>query len=282
MSNNSKSRAKKYMNVIGWAVIAYTVYCIFLFLLQRSVLFPTQYTQTVPGVAQKHPRMEILWLDTGFGRVESWFMPADPVDKKRPSPLIIYAHGNAELIDLWPHEFSSLNRMGVSVLLVEYPGYGRSAGSPSQKSITEAFVSAYDRVSVRPDVDASRIILFGRSLGGGAVCALSRNRPVKAIILMSTFTSVRAMAKRYLTPGFLVRDPFDNRSALEKYPGPVLIFHGKYDTVIPYTHGKSLSRAARNVKLITYQAGHNDCPPDWDLFWQDVKAFLLETGSIRM
>jgi len=270
------------MNIIGWAIVAYAVYCIILFLLQRSVLFPTQYTQTVPGAAERYPDMEILWLDTGFGRVESWFMPADPVDEKRPSPLIIYAHGNAELIDLWPHEFGNLTRMGVSVLLVEYPGYGRSAGSPSQKSITEAFIRAYDEVVSRPDVDASRVILFGRSLGGGAVCALSKHRPAKAIILMSTFTSVRAMAKRYLAPGFLVRDPFDNRSALETYRGPVVIFHGKFDTVISYAHGKSLSRSTQNAKLITYQAGHNDCPPDWGLFWLDVKAFLLETGSIRM
>ena len=87
------------------------------------------------------------------------------------------------------------------------PGYGRSAGSPSEKSITEAFLAAYDAITTRDDVDPSQVILFGRSLGGGAVCALSKYRPIKALILMSTFTSVRSMAKipcpRFSSPGSL-------------------------------------------------------------------------------
>ena len=168
----------------------------------------------------------------------------------------------------------------MAVLLVEYPGYGRSAGSPSQSSITEAFVAAYDALIARKDIDASRIVLFGRSLGGGAVCALSIKRPSAAQILMSTFTSARSFAKRYLAPSFLVRDPMDNLAAVEQYEGPILVIHGRHDTVIPYSHGISLHKAARAGKLITYDAGHNDCPPDWEVFWKDIEAFLVENKII--
>jgi fermentation-respiration switch protein FrsA (DUF1100 family) len=170
--------------------------------------------------------------------------------------------------------------LGIGVLLVEYPGYGRSKGTPSQSSITETFVTAYDMLTARADVDASKIILVGRSLGGGAVCALAAKRPAAVLILMSTFTSARSFATKYLIPGFLVRDPFDNLSVVRSFYGPVLIMHGKRDEVIPYKHGLALHRAARNGKMITYDSGHNDSPPDWDIFFREVESFLKDAGIL--
>jgi hypothetical protein len=170
--------------------------------------------------------------------------------------------------------------MGVGLLLVEYPGYGRSAGSPSQESISETFIKAYDRLAARQDVDASRIVLFGRSLGGGAVCDLALKRPSAALILMSCFKSVSAFAVRYLAPAFLIRDPFDNLSVVRQYPGPVLVIHGNFDEVVPFSHGRALHAAAPNGKMIAYPAGHNDCPPDWAVFWRDVEEFLRTHGIL--
>lgn len=277
MENRSNSWLKRFMSIIFWIILCYAVYCGLLFLLQRSIIFPTQYTVSIAGMSHNFPTMEIIWLETGSGKVESWFLPAIGKTEGKPAPIVIFGHGNAELIDSWPQEFTKLTRLGIGVLLVEYPGYGRSAGSPSEKSITEAFLAAYDVITARDDVDSSQVILFGRSLGGGAVCALSKYRKTKALILMSTFTSVRSIAKKYLAPSFLVRDPFDNQSAVEKYLGQVLIIHGKFDTIIPYSHGRSLFKSARDAELITYKAGHNDCPPNWDMFWRDLEMFLKRT-----
>jgi fermentation-respiration switch protein FrsA (DUF1100 family) len=97
---------------------------------------------------------------------------------------------------------------------------------------------------------------------------------------MSTFTSAKSFAKKFLVPPFLVRDPFDNLEVVKKYPNPMLIIHGKNDTLIPYSHGKALQAAARRAEMITYSAGHNDCPPDWDVFWKDVEGFLRINGII--
>ena len=96
-------------------------------------------------------------------------------------------------------------------------------------------------------------------------------------MLISAFTSTRPFATRYLAPGFLIRDPFDNLSVVRSYTNPILIMHGKFDTIIPYSHGKTLYKAARDGKMITYPSGHNDCPPDWDIFWKDIEMFLQET-----
>ncbi|MGD9289583.1 MAG: alpha/beta hydrolase, partial [Desulfobacterales bacterium] len=180
----------------------------------------------------------------------------------------------------WPDTLGGFARLGVALLLVEYPGYGSSAGSPSQNSITRVFVAAYDDLASRDDIDASRIVFFGRSLGGGAVCALARQRDAVALILMSTFTGVRPLAKRFLVPRFLVRDPFDNLAVVRNYPGPILVIHGRHDEVIPFSHGTELYRASQRGKMIAYDAGHNDCPPDWNIFWQDIASFLREIGII--
>ncbi|UCD82768.1 MAG: alpha/beta hydrolase [Desulfobacterales bacterium] len=268
------------LKYILWPLCLYIVYCGLLFLLQRQMMFPRGMIPTPTSSDSQIPGLEKIWLEFEFGKVETWYIPPVSDGRTGPAPAVIFAHGNGELIDFWPEELYGFARIGLAVLLVEYPGYGRSAGSPSQKSITDTFVAAYDVLASRRDVDPKRIVYFGRSLGGGAVCALAAQRPSAALILISTFTGVRSFAKRYLAPSFLVRDPFDNLSVVENYPAPVLIMHGRHDTVIPYSHGIALHRATKNGKLITYEAGHNDCPPDWKVFWQDIQSFLRKNNII--
>jgi uncharacterized protein len=256
-------------------LVLYVVYCGLLFIFQRQVLFPrgmipTPAQSPLPGI----PGLEKLWLTTRFGRVEAWFLPPLNGLGQTKSPAVIFGHGNGELIDYWPEALSPFTRLGMAVLLVEYPGYGRSEGSPSQESVLETFIAAYDNLASRKEIDPSRIVLFGRSLGGGAVAALSERRPSAALILMSTFTGTRSMVKRFLLPPFLARDPFDNLSAVRDYSGPVLIIHGKRDSIIPFSHGDALARAAGDATLISCDADHNDCPPNWEVFWRDVEGFL--------
>jgi fermentation-respiration switch protein FrsA (DUF1100 family) len=97
---------------------------------------------------------------------------------------------------------------------------------------------------------------------------------------MSSFTSVRSFAPRFLVPPFLVRDPFDNLAVVSDYPNPVLVIHGRRDNIIPYGHGLKLHRAARQGEMITYECQHNDCPPNWRVFWQDMASFLRKADII--
>jgi fermentation-respiration switch protein FrsA (DUF1100 family) len=269
---------KGLVKILAGAVCIYAVYCALLFFAQRHVLFPRYMIPTPAAPDLKAMGIEPLWLETSFGRVEAWYLPPRPADT--PSPAVIFGHGNGELIDYWPNELRRFASLGVGLLMVEYPGYGRSAGSPSQASISETFTRAYDLLASRKDVDPARIVLFGRSLGGGAVCDLALKRPSAALILMSAFKSVSAFAVRYLAPAFMIRDPFDNLAVVRQYPGPVLVIHGSFDEVVPFSHGQALHAAARNAKMIVYEAGHNDCPPDWAVFWRDVEDFLRGAGVL--
>jgi len=268
------------VKTVLWVLLLYSAYVGLIFLMQRQIMFPRGMIPAPSPDPGKAPGREQLWLETLSGRVEAWYLPpAKP--PQRPGPAVIFAHGNGELIDFWPDELAPFGRMGIGVLLVEYPGYGRSEGSPSQGSITEAFAAAYDRLKERPDIDPDRIVLFGRSLGGGAVCALAQARPSAALILMSTFINVHAFAKNFLVPSFLVRDPFDNLAVVKTYPQPILIIHGQHDEIIPYRHGMMLYRTASNAKLLSYDCRHNDCLPSLGTFWQDMETFLREAGILR-
>lgn len=242
--------------------------------LQRRIVFPRHLTPAAAGAGDRLEGLERLWIDTEAGRVEAWFLPGVGVGPAHPGPAVIFAHGNAELIDDWPQRLQPYRRLGISVLLPEYRGYGRSAGSPSQAAIGADFVRFYDWLAARREVDAAKIVLHGRSLGGGVACQLAEQRDVAALILMSTFSSVRELARKLWVPSFLVRDPFDNRAALARLRGPVLIVHGRQDTLIPVEHARVLAAAATKSRLVLYDGDHNSCPPDWTVFWRDLEQFL--------
>ena len=226
---------------------------------QRRILFPRHHLEPHPQVADQIDGLEKVFIDSDQGPVEGWLIPGHGT-AATPGPAVIFAHGNGELIDYWPGEMAHYRERGITVLLAEYRGYGRSAGSPTQERITSDFVAFYDLLVSRPEVDADRIVFHGRSLGGGAVCALVTERRPAALILESTFTSVRAMARRMFVPGFLVLDPYDNEAVVRAYDGPLLVLHGTGDQLIPYSHGESLAEAAAGTsQLVPLGCGHNDC-----------------------
>jgi uncharacterized protein len=252
--------------LVGAAALV-AAYWLLLFLAQRAILFPRAFSAapTRPGGAEQ------LWLTTPAGRVEAWYLPPATL-ANAPAPLLLFAHGNGELIDHWGSGFDEPRSWGFGVLLVEYPGYGRSEGSPSEASIRAAMLAAYDWAKGDKRVDARRIVAHGRSLGGGAVCLLAAARPLAGLILESTFTSVRAFAPRFGAPGFLVRDPFDNLTVLADYRGPLLVLHGERDDLIPCAHGRALAATQASADYCGLPCGHNDCEAPWP----HVRPFLAK------
>lgn len=215
-------------------------------------------------------------LDTEDGHIEAFLLPGAETGGK-PGPLLVYAHGNGELVDFWLEKFGPLRARGVSVLLVEYPGYGRSTGRPSEASIRRAMAAGYDWAIAQPGVDAARVVGHGRSLGGGAVCALGRVRPLAALILESTFTDIEDVASDTLrVPRFLVWNAFDNLAFVREFAGPVLVLHGEADASIPAAHARRLAEAARGAQLELLRCGHNDCPKPWER----VVEFLHANGVL--
>jgi pimeloyl-ACP methyl ester carboxylesterase len=235
------------------------VYWAGLFVWQRALLFPAP---PLDGAAARPSDAEAVWLEIAGGAVEAWYL-RPLVSARGPAPLLLFTHGNGELIDYWPSAFEEPRRWGLAVLLVEFPGYGRSGGAPSQRSVTAAVLAAFDWARQQPSVDATRIIAYGRSVGGGAATALAGERPVAAMILESTFTSVPVFARRFGAPGLLVRDRFDNLAAVRRFTKPLLILHGEHDEIIPVAQGRALHAAQPSSEFHLMPCGHNDCEPPW-------------------
>ena len=244
-----------------------------LFVGQRAIVFPAP---PVAGAPARPFDAEPIWLETSTGPVEAWYLPPLRAEAG-PAPLLVFTHGNAGLIDYWPGEFHPPREWGMAVLLVEYPGYGRSPGHPTQASVTAAVLAAYDWARRQRQIDAHRVIAYGRSLGGGAATGLAGARPVAAVILESTFSRARDIARRFGVPALLVRDRFDNLEGVHRLKAPLLVLHGTHDQIVPVAHAEALHAAQPVSELVFMPCGHNDCPRPWST----IEGFLRRHALLR-
>jgi len=240
-----------------------------LFFAQRRILFPAP---SSPGITSLR-NAQFVQIATPTGVVDAYYL-APTSHAAGAAPLFLFTHGNAELATAWVGAFDEPRSWGFGVLLLEYPGYGGAAGSPSERSVTNAVLAAYDWAAHDSRFDSTRIVAVGRSIGTGAAAHLAAGRPVAAVILQSPFTSVRAFARTVLAPGFLVRDPFDNVANLRNYHGPLLVLHGDHDEVIPTAEGRALAAGVPGSEFSLLACGHNDCELPWPL----IRDFLSRRG----
>jgi fermentation-respiration switch protein FrsA (DUF1100 family) len=240
----------------------------------RRLIFQPHHIQHIPVFPHHQPGLERFWLQTDAGGVEGWLIRGHGVSRQHPGPAVMMAHGNSELIDHYLYRALRYRRMGITVLLGEYRGYGRSQGHPSREGIRADYIRYYEKLASVPEVDPERIFFHGRSLGGAVLAELVPHRRPAAVILESTFTSVKAMASGI--PDFLLSDRYDTLSAMVDYGGPVLIIHGSRDQVVPVTHAQRLKRAIPHAAVFIDDFGHNDPPDTERRFWRSIENFLRE------
>ena len=175
---------------------------------------------------------------------------------------ILFSHGNAEDIGTIDPFILKLRESGFAVLAYDYRGYGTSEGSPSEENTYSDIQAAYEYLIGIRKIPSDRIILHGRSLGGGAAVDLASHEPVGGLILESSFTS----AARVLTNiRIFPFDEFDNISKIARINCPVLVIHGKKDSTIPFHHGEILFAAASGHRAKEHGARSRtragDCAP---------------------
>lgn len=244
-------------------VAGYVAYVGLGWMLQEQFLFPGARRAPALDAERRWPEVERVWITTDDGaRVEAWHQAGDGRSAASPGPAVMYFHANGDLLEEgWPAMLWYLER-GFSALAVEYRGYGRSSGSPSQAGIVADCVRFRDWLNARPETDASRILYHGISLGGGVACALGAERSPAALVLECTFSSVEDLAREKLLPPQLCRHPFRSREALSRLDVPTLIMHGTRDEVIPFEHGQRLHAARLGSRFVELQCGHHDYRSD--------------------
>jgi uncharacterized protein len=190
---------------------------------------------------------------------------------------ILYCHGNAGELghralavrELW-------EALGESVLIFDYPGYGRSEGRPSEAGCYAAAGAAYDWLVQSQGIAPERIVLYGESLGGGVAVDLASRRPHRALVLVKTFTSVADVAEAHcpwLPLRWLVTNRFDNLAKIGRCAGPKIIAQADADRLVPFIHGRRLLDAAGPATFYTLEkSDHNDpLPAD---FYFALRKFL--------
>ncbi len=176
---------------------------------------------------------------------------------------ILQLHGNADsAFSRWQvRHCEALREAGFNILEIDYRGFGRSPGQPSEAGMYEDAEAAYQAL-LRRGVAADRIVILGHSLGSGPAVRLATRHPAAALVLFGAFTSIPdAAADRYpyLPVRLAVAIQFNSLARIRDVHMPVVIAHSRADTLIPYSHAQKLYDAANNPKrLITFDTPSND------------------------
>ncbi len=205
------------------------------------------------------PTIEDVWFGSPDGvRLNGWFAEA-----RRPRAVVLYAEGNAGNITgrRWViHLFRK--RLGCSVLLFDYRGYGRSEGSPTIAGVLADARAARHWLAGRGRVAENEIVVVGNSLGGAVAVDLAARDGARGLVLENTFSSLADVAERHFgrLTRLLVADRLDSASSIRDYPGPLLQTHGSADRVVPYESGRRLFEKAGGPKRFVRVPGgdHND------------------------
>ncbi len=224
------------------------------------------------------PRTQDVFFDSASTRLHGWWLPPS-----RPTDgAVLVAHGNGGNVSHRGRMATDLKRaLGCGVLLFEYPGYGKSSGSPSETGCYAAGEVGYRWLTDEVKIPANRIVLLGESLGGGSAVELATRFDHRALVLVYTFTSLPAAAKfhyPWLPTHTLMRTRFDNLSKIGRCPRPIFLAHGTADRVIPFQHAEQLFAVANEPKELLRMEGfgHNDLLGE---AFYDPLARFLETHA---
>lgn len=225
----------------------------------RLIYYPPRYPDGFADPASYGLRVEEVWISTDDGlRLNAWFLPAPA----SPKVLLVF-HGNAENIGYGLGRLRSFAQLGTNVLALDYRGYGKSEGSPDERGVYRDADAAYRYLTDIRRFAPRNIVLYGQSLGGAVAIDLASRHECGGLIVESSFTSGREMARRaFRIPLFeyVPQSRFDSSAKIKNVRCPILIVHGTRDEVIPFAMGQRLYEAAPEPKtfLPVEGAGHND------------------------
>lgn len=227
---------------------------------QRSQVFrPGRYPTGVWDPALWGLPYEDVWFESADGtRLHGWW-----IEHPRSFATVIFCHGNTGSIGDHVGVYLDLRRLKVDVLAFDYRGYGRSHGQPSEQGLFADVRAACDWVHRERAVARERTILFGHSLGGATAIDGASHRPVAGLVVQSSFTQLRDMA-RHAYPGLplhlVTRNEFRSVEKVAHLTMPKLFIHGTEDGTVPFAIGEALFAAAAEPKLWhpVPGAGHND------------------------
>ena len=220
------------------------------------IFFPLKNIESTPkdwGLSFESLRLPLKDNTT----VSAWYIPQAEANK-----TVLFFHGNGGNISHRASSVSVFHQLKLNVLIIDYPGYGESDGRPSEQGLYQSADAAWKYLINDKKFKAENIIIFGRSLGGAVAVDLASRVKAGAVILESTFSSVKDMAGvifPILSHLIYLRYSFDSVAKINKVTVPLLMIHSPDDEIIPFNLGNKLFTAATGEKqFLQIKGGHND------------------------
>mmetsp|Transcript_26729 Transcript_26729/g.61561 ORF Transcript_26729/g.61561 Transcript_26729/m.61561 type:complete len:404 (+) Transcript_26729:94-1305(+) len=229
-----------------------------------------------------------LSAKAGIGHGVPPALPCLWVQADTSPTVLVYFHANAEdLGHLHQLVYRLRNHLQVSVLAVEYPGYGLLSNlAPSEESLRSAAYAAIHFLLEEAKVPAKHVVLCGRSLGSGLAVHLASSFPVGGLLLVNAFTSLRAVAIHLMgtsLAAWAFNDSYVNALAITNVTCPVLFIHGAHDKLVPSEqsmHLFNICRASRKMIVMPQKMEHNShLFADPAFFALPTSDFFMFTGS---
>jgi len=217
---------------------------------------------------------EDVYFTTDDGvKLHGWYIPNQGSDR-----VLLFFHGNGGNISHRVENLQFLHALGLNTFIFDYRGYGQSEGVASENGTYQDAEAALSYLTSAKALSLSKIVVFGRSLGGAVAIDLACRHSFPAIILESTFTSFADLLRPFVPlVAEAIKDKFNSLKKIKQVSTPLLFFHGNRDELVAYDNGKELFAAANEPKEFypIEGAGHNDTyyfggRP----YWQKIKEFI--------
>ena len=229
---------------IGWPLLGAWAYIVLGFYGRQAVFHPSKYPEGLWEMKDQWGA-EDAWLNASDGvRIHGWMIPSRQLSHQ----VTLYLHGNAGNLTHRVDHIQALLEVGTALLIIDYRGYGKSAGKPTEQGCYRDTDAAYEYL-LKEGYSAERIIVYGESLGTAMATELASRRPCGGVILEAPFPSAKAVAATVLPLlGPLVVSGLNIAEKIPKVQAPVLIIHGTRDQVIDYKLGQQVFEAASEPK----------------------------------
>jgi fermentation-respiration switch protein FrsA (DUF1100 family) len=231
----------------------------------RFIYYPARHPEGAWDTSAAAVKVEDVWFRAEDGvRLHGWYCTprGGPDGRAQTRMTLLWFHGNAGNVTSRLGVIERLVDSPAEVFIIDYRGYGRSEGSPSEAGLYADARGAWDYLTIERKIPPSRIVVFGDSLGGAVAIELATRVEPAGLIVQSSFTSIRDMAAEVMpfVPGFLLRTKMDSLGKIARVRAPKLFIHSPADELVPYRFGRQLYDAAPEPKQFheVRGAGHNE------------------------
>lgn len=235
----------------------YTLVLLFMYAMQSTfIYFPSRVLTAAPSDISLEYEDVVLYTEDQV-RIHGWYIPHEDA-----RGTVLFFHGNAGNIGHRLESIRLFHQLGLNTLIIDYRGYGRSEGRPSEQGIRQDAQAAWQWLTEVQEIPPGRIVLFGRSLGGGVAAWLASRVQAGGLVLESTFTSAVDLGAEmypFLPVRRLMHIRYPVLEHVRTAAMPVLVIHSPDDEIIPWHHGKTLyEQAAEPKHWLQISGGHND------------------------